>query len=345
MFHRNRILWCRMGLAVLFWAIVLVQPADAAVSIEEISEGTFPACYRVSNASVEVWVSRDFGPRILRYSLVGEENLFAERPDIVLKNEWGAYKLWGGHRIWTSPEATPLTFAGDDQPVTLTKRVSDEETVFQFVGSAHPQTRLQQEIHLALEPEGTTARVRQLIRNVDDESKEIAVWALTIMAPGGRVFIPQPSRQGRLTPARALVLWDYTDLSDPRWSFGKTWMQLRAEDRFKGRQKIGLGNESGWLGYLKGKTIFTKVFPWSGRWEEYPDFGCNCEVYSDGGFVELESLSPRKTLAPGEAIAHEEVWLLLPGVDAGETEESLSAALEDHLPRIEQEARNLISTY
>jgi hypothetical protein len=34
------------------------------------------------------------------------------------------------------------------------------------------------------------------------------------------------------------------------------------------------------------------------------------EVYADGGFVEIETLSPLKKLAPGDAVQHREHWEL-----------------------------------
>lgn len=337
---RYRLLYC-LSVAVLVWLVFVPDLAFAVVSMDEFQYGALPNCYRISNASVEVMVSRDFGPRILRFGFVGGENLFAERPDIVLQNESGGYKLWGGHRLWTAPEDRPFTYASDEEPVTMRERSSDAGTEYIFVSSVQPQTGLQKEMHVRLEQEGTRATVTHLIRNLGEDTRDVAAWALTVMSPGGTVIIPQPARQGRLTPARSMTLWDYTDLGDPRWSFGKMWIQLRAEDQLQGRQKIGLGNEAGWLGYLHGTTMFAKVFPWSGSWEQYPDFGSNCEVYSDGGFVELESLGPQQLLAPGAEIVHAEVWLLYRNVDAGDSEESLTEALKQHISDLERIALEL----
>jgi hypothetical protein len=43
--------------------------------------------------------------------------------------------------------------------------------------------------------------------------------------------------------------------------------------------------------------------------------------------VELETLGVMQPLAPGAAATHEERWTLHQGVDAGQTEDSLDAAL------------------
>jgi hypothetical protein len=36
----------------------------------------------------------------------------------------------------------------------------------------------------------------------------------------------------------------------------------------------------------------------------------NIEVYTDGGFAEVETLSPMKKLGPGESVLHTERWEL-----------------------------------
>jgi hypothetical protein len=36
----------------------------------------------------------------------------------------------------------------------------------------------------------------------------------------------------------------------------------------------------------------------------------NVEVYTDGGFVEVETLSPLKKLARGQSVHHREIWEL-----------------------------------
>ncbi len=45
----------------------------------------------------------------------------------------------------------------------------------------------------------------------------------------------------------------------------------------------------------------------------YPDFGCNCETYTAGTFIELESLGPLEVVAPGESVQHLERWSLFEG--------------------------------
>jgi hypothetical protein len=44
---------------------------------------------------------------------------------------------------------------------------------------------------------------------------------------------------------------------------------------------------------------------------KYPDCGCNFETFTNGEMLEIESLSPLRTLEPGESVSHTEQWHLL----------------------------------
>ncbi|MCL2741947.1 MAG: DUF4380 domain-containing protein, partial [Oscillospiraceae bacterium] len=46
----------------------------------------------------------------------------------------------------------------------------------------------------------------------------------------------------------------------------------------------------------------------------YPDFGSSFETYTDGDFLEMETLSPMVTLGPGDSVSHSERWGLFGGV-------------------------------
>ena len=86
-----------------------------------------PNCYRLSNGTVEVIVSTDVGPRILRYGFVGEENVLGEYPDLKVTSELGEWTAYGGHRLWTAPEAMPRTYSPDSLPVEF--RIDGDRTI------------------------------------------------------------------------------------------------------------------------------------------------------------------------------------------------------------------------
>ncbi len=51
-----------------------------AVSVEKVTCVKMPNCYKLSNGQAEVVVTTDIGPRVMRYALVGGENILGEVP-------------------------------------------------------------------------------------------------------------------------------------------------------------------------------------------------------------------------------------------------------------------------
>jgi hypothetical protein len=48
---------------------------------------------------------------------------------------------------------------------------------------------------------------------------------------------------------------------------------------------------------------------------EYPDYGVNTEVYTEGRFQELELLGPHRVVCTGESLVLTEEWNLFPDVE------------------------------
>ena len=70
------------------------------VKVEKVAYLGMPNCFKLSNGAVEVVVTTDVGPRIIRYSFPGEENILAEMPDTIVKTALGDWKPVGGHRLY-----------------------------------------------------------------------------------------------------------------------------------------------------------------------------------------------------------------------------------------------------
>jgi hypothetical protein len=319
------------SLAHRILALILLGAAAAGatggtdVKVERVACLKQPNCYRLSNAVVEVVVTTDVGPRVIRYAFSGEDNLLGEIPDDTVKTEFGVWKPWGGHRLWTAPEAMPRSYSPDNDPVAFTI----ERNTIRLVQPVEPKTGIQKELAVTLDEAGTTVTLLHRLTNRNLWDIEVSPWALTIMNGGGEVIIPHEpyrSHDEYLLPARPLALWHYTDLSDPRWTMGKKYIRLKTNAQLREPQKIGIGNTQEWAAYLRNRTLFVKRFPWVAG-ATYPDFGSNTETYTAGTFIELETLAPIARLAPGGSAAHVERWFLFKNVDAGASEETLDAAL------------------
>jgi hypothetical protein len=285
-----------------------------------------PDCRRLSNGTVEVVVTAGVGPRVLRYAFVGGENMFGEYPEASVQTEWGVWRPRGGHRLWAAPEASPRSYAPDDAPLEVTE---EGARAARFAQAPDPHTGLGKEMLVELDEEGSGVRVLHRVFNRGVWAVELAPWALTIMRPGGEVVIPQEPfgpHPEFLLPARTLVLWPYTDLTDARLSLGRRLVRVRPDDGNDAPQKLGLLNKQGWAAYLAGRELFVKTYPYA-EGAAYPDYNCNTEVFTAGPFVEVESLAPLARLEPGGVAEHEERWALFDGIDVGEGEDALADAL------------------
>jgi hypothetical protein len=93
--------------------------------------------------------------------------------------------------------------------------------------------------------------------------------------------------------------------------------------------KFGTFSSCGRIGYYNRGILFRKVFAVSAL-AEHPDRGCNVEVYTDASGLELESLGPLATLAPGMSATHAERWdLTASDLENGDIAALRSAVLSD----------------
>lgn len=294
-----------------------------------------PNCYRLGNDTVEVVVTTDVGPRVVRYARHGAENVLGEVPGVVLTTALGDWRPVGGHRLWAAPEAMPRSYAPDNAPLEYT---TDGERAIHLIAPVEAQVGIQKEMIVTLDAAGGGVTVEQRITNRNLWAVELALWGITILRGGGEVIIPQePFRtwSQELLPARPLVLWHYTDMADARFTFGSKYLRLRTDASAESPQKIGVLCKRGWAAYRLADQLYVKQFDYEAG-ATYPDYGCNVETYTAGNYVELESLSPLRRLAPGATATHTEHWQLFANVDTGQTEDGLHQAIA---PLIERDER------
>lgn len=302
--------------------------------MEKVSYAGLPDCYRLSNGTVELLVTTSMGPRVIRYAFCDDENILGEVPDALVETTLGHWRPLGGHRLWTAPEATPRSYAPDNDRVAFEL---EGDNAIRLTAQVEAATGIQKEMRVVLDAKGTGVQVQHKITNRNLWAIETAPWALTIMNGGGEAVFPQePFRawSDYLLPARPLVLWHYTDLSDPRWTFSRKYIRLRSDERLADPQKIGLLNKQGWAAYLRRQTLFIKRAGYMPG-ATYPDYNCNFQTYTAGAFIEVESLAPLKHIEPDESVEHTERWFLFRNINAGATDESLDSVLNPLLAQTE----------
>ena len=119
--------------------------------------------------------------------------------------------------------------------------------------------------------------------------------------------------KGKIAPTNPLVMFAFTDFSDPRWTLLRKYLALRQDTRHPSPMKAGLFNESTWGAYFLNGHLFLKQYS-ADPAARYPDMGCSFEIFANGVTLELETLGPQKTLAPGGSLEHGERWTLHRGV-------------------------------
>jgi hypothetical protein len=295
-------------------ALLLLLPLISAlntiaeIKVEKTEYKGWQNCYRVSNGEVEVIVTGDVGPRVIRFGFVGGQNLFKEFPEQLGKAGEDKFQLRGGDRVWKAPEDPVATWAPDNVSVEITPTPSG------LVARApvEPLTMLQKEIEISMAPSGTAVTVSHRITNRSLFSLEFAPWVLTMMAPGGMAITGFPPR-GRhpinLEATNPLVMWAYTNLADKRWSFTKKYLALRQDPSNSDAQKLGIFNRDTWAVYLVNGEAFVKRTTADSA-KTYADFGCSFETFTNNEFLEIETLGPLTKVLPGQTVAQVERWSL-----------------------------------
>ncbi len=91
-------------------------------------------------------------------------------------------------------------------------------------------------------------------------------------------------------------------------------------------------NKAGWAAYARQGTLFLKRVAFQEQ-AAYPDYGSSTEVFTETTFIEVETVGPLKTLAPGESAEHTERWWLFKDVNLGASEAEVEQALAPVLAR------------
>jgi len=289
-----------------------IPPTSAAVKIEKTQYAGWPNCYRISNGEIELVVSTDVGPRIIRYGFVGGQNLFKEFTEQLGKSGESSWQARGGHRLWIAPEDPVLSYALDNSPI----KAEIKGAVIELTGVVEPETELQKQLIVRMAAKGSEVEVVHRITNHGSKAREFAPWSLTMMAQRGVgivAFPPRGTHPKDLLPTNPLVMWAFTDFSDKRWQFTKKYLLLRQDPKNPVPQKTGLFNTDTVGAYSLGTDLFIKRSSAKDA-RKQPDFGCSFETFTNDQFLELETLGELSNVRPGGSLEHTEHWSLHRGV-------------------------------
>lgn len=290
------------------------------IRIEKNEYRNFGSCLKISNGIVEAVVTVDVGPRIIRFAFPGGKNFFHEdiaRESVtsgdIIDDVFGKGSrcfLYGGHRLWTSPEDMPLSYYPDNDKVLWREIPGGVE----LNPPAQRITELQYRIELTMAADKPCVTVRHYITNIGQSTKRRAAWAMTILAQGGLEVLPQPLNDTGLLANRVLSLWPYSDMSDERAYWGKKYISLRQDPGIQSRFKFGINNLRGWAAYFNHGGMFVKQYDCNpgGR---YPDYGTSFETFTNNLIMEMETLGELVDITPGSTVCHTEEWSLFDHVE------------------------------
>jgi len=290
----------------------------------------------LSNGTVEAYVTLDVGPRIIRFGYVNGQNFMRDDraalgslTDERFQNFFGTGKAWenlGGHRIWLSPESYPESYYPDLEPVEYE---ADGDTVT-FFPPEETENGVAKELEIIFTENEPSMAVTMRAFNVSEKPLTFALWGLTVCAQSGTEIIPMNTDDTGLLSNRTVEIWPYTDMGDTRVKWFNRYVTLRQDPAAERPFKLGFDLKEGTVHYLLKDEIFTKSFPTYHPTALYPDHNCSFETYTNGEFIEIESLSPLCTVAPGGMSELTEVWSLNKAPETVDltSEEGIKALLE-----------------
>jgi hypothetical protein len=281
------------------------------MQIEQIEYGAYGAAWRVANGDAELILTSGAGPRIIRYGFIGGQNFFREWPDgkgLTFETSRGPWHIMGGHRLWVAPEIPESTYSPDPDPVTV-RALPDG---VHATGAADQATRIRKEMIVTMDPAGAGVRVLHRITNEGPWPIEAAIWVLSVMAQRGvgvTGFPPRGTHPEVLPPSNPLIMWAFTDFTDPRLTLTHKYLVLRQDPENPAPQKLGHFNRDTWGAYLlNGEAFLKRTEGLPGR--RYPDMGASFEIFTNHEFLELETLGPLSVIDPGASVEHIENWSL-----------------------------------
>lgn len=293
---------------------------------DKVHYGGWDNCYRLANDQIDLIVTGDVGPRIIRIGFIDQVNLFKEYPEQIGKTQGEEWLIFGGHRLWHAPEAQPRTYFPDRAPILI------QEIENGLVATQKPETTtgIQKQIVITLSPDKPEVYLKLRLFNHNLWAIETAPWSLSVMSPGGTAILPLPPRGPHpefLLPTSSLTLWPYTDLSDSRWVLGERFILLKQDRGISKPQKMGIFTPNGWGAYANHGYLFKKQVPiqFEGI---YPDMGVNFEVFTNNEMLELETLGALESIPPSGQIELQEHWTLFRDIPPIQTEADVEVILD-----------------
>ena len=203
-----------------------------------------------------------------------------------------------GSTFWTSPQKEwnwPPVQEYDKMPYTVAERTDSRLSITSQVSE-----RMKYRISKTFTTESKTGAivVTYTIKNMADETRQVAPWEITRVPNDGVIFFDAPIES--ITPA---------GLMDFKPAFGLSWFQA---DEAQQNRKINADGK-GWLAYCANGLLMVKKFDDLDASQPAPE-EAEIQVYVNmrKTFIELESQGAYTELKPGAELTWTVTWYLAP---------------------------------
>jgi len=281
--------------------------AHSTVTTELVTYNGWNDCIRMDNGKIQLIVTTEVGPRIIHFARKNGSNMMWQSKDDQGQKYGDGWRMYGGHRLWHSPQVGTRPNQPDNDPV---KYEINGATV-KLTAEAEKATGLQKAFEITMHANEPCVTVNHFLINRSLWPIEMAAWPLTVLVGSGTAVLPVPRNETPdYLPNFMISFWPWMKPNDPRFDIGDKTITVKHDKTNAKWFKIGVHNPPAWGAYISENNLFVKTMQYDPR-ATYPDFGANFEVFADNQFLELETLSPLQTVAPGDRIEHAEEWVLL----------------------------------
>ncbi|MGD0390511.1 MAG: hypothetical protein ABSC42_16320 [Tepidisphaeraceae bacterium] len=283
------------------------------VRVEHVAYREFADSLRITNGTIEAIVVPSIGGRLMRFAMVGGNNVLWKNPTVPT-SQAGQSGHWGGEISWPWPQdqwlqrtgrAWPPPPASDQYPydcqiqsngvrlISQTLHGYDARIVRQFTLASRGAEMTEE---ISLEPAGPAAG--QL---------PAAVWSIAEVPVTKNIFARQPGQTLRRLgfapwPGPPKVIGGILILDRPAETKSKVGLDADLLAVVLGRQLLSIEIRSVWpaVGYVPGEKA-----------QLYSEPDSSPEVLGLGGFTELEFTSPTGTVGAAP-VRMTTVWKLEP---------------------------------
>ena len=232
------------------------------------------------------------GPRILSVSHGGNGNLLYEDDTDFRVGEW---RIYGGHRFTVAPESAD-SYYPDNEPCDV--KMIDSK--IQILAKQRPDGARLSIVISSTSVEGGF-EIQHILENKGREEWNGALWAITCVPRLAQVLASCNTKDIHFWPGTEPAHWQ----------------------RVNNQMTVSPGEFRGKAGWYAKHPLLTAVqqqgtlainSPGLSIPEACVDNGCNTEVFVCTDFTELETLSERIFVAPGESACHLQHWRLQPAL-------------------------------